>query len=360
LVTASWLPRSRRLAAFSDGETVEGGSCWCWVEKVCVDLTMAESIGPVKMDGPVSGLEFRSMVGVEQVSQPFRYDVEFLSDIDALEPTSFLGEPMTVHLEMRDRTLRHFNGIITEFSLRGHVGQMALYAVTLRPRLWLLTQRINSKIHKGTAVQIVKAVLADAPYAATKLEVQEGPLDDVEQYYEFVVQHEESDFNFVMRVLERDGIYFYFEHSTDKHSLVLTTSDAYTVEKYGTLEFTVAADAPEKQQEHIDQFVRHSALTPGTFAIHDFDYTATTNPLLVEVAMPRAHPLGEFEVFHFPGGYVATDFGRAIARRRLEALQVAAERFEGQGNARCLGAGQLFSLVGHPEARSTRTTWSIR
>jgi uncharacterized protein involved in type VI secretion and phage assembly len=99
----------------------------------------------------------------------------------------------------------------------------------------------------------------------------------------------------------------------------------------------------------IDQFVRHSALTPGTFAIHDFDYTATTNPLLVEVPVPRAHSLGEFEVFHFPGGYVATEFGRTIARRRLEALQVSGERFDGQGNARCLGAGQLFSLIGHPE-----------
>jgi type VI secretion system secreted protein VgrG len=310
---------------------------------------MAESVGPVTMDGPASGLEFRSMVGVEQLSQPFRYDVEFLSDIDMLEPNSFLGEPMTVHLELKEGALRHFNGIITDFSLRGHVGKKALYAVTLRPLLWLLTQRINSKIHKGTAVQIVKAVCADAPYADAKVEVKEGPLDDVEPNYEFVVQHEESDFNFVMRMLERDGIYFYFEHMADKHSLVLTTSDAYTVEKYGTLEFTVAQNAPQKQQEYVDQFVRHSALTPGTFAIHDFDYTATKNPLLVEVPIPRAHSLGEFEVFHFPGGYVDTEFGRTIARRRLEALQVSGERFDGQGNARCLGAGQLFSLIGHPE-----------
>jgi type VI secretion system secreted protein VgrG len=169
---------------------------------------MAESIGPVTMDGPAPGLEFRSMVGVEQLSQPFRYDVEFLSDTDTLKPNSFLGEPMTVHLQLKDGALRHFSGIITDFSLRGHVGERALYSVTLRPLLWLLTQRINSKIHTGTAVQIVKAVFADAPYADAKLEVQEGLLDDVELNYEFVVQHEESDFNFVMRMLERDGIYF--------------------------------------------------------------------------------------------------------------------------------------------------------
>jgi type VI secretion system secreted protein VgrG len=305
---------------------------------------MAESVGPATMDGPMPGLEFRSLVGVEQLSQPFRYDVEFLSDSASLPSDRFLGERLTVHLQVKDG-LRHFDGIVTEFSLRGKIAQMALYAVTLRPWLWLLTQRINSKIHRGTVAQIVKAVFAD--YVSANFD--EGPLDDIELNYEFVVQYEESDFNFIMRLLERDGIYFYFLHSAEKHTLVFTASDAYTAKGYDSLEFLLGNENRQSLTEHIDHFVRHEALAPGVFTVNDFDFTAVRAPLLVAVPIARPHPLGEFEAFHFPGGYTNLEIGRAIARRRLEALQVAGERFEGQGNVRGLGAGQLFSLIGHPQ-----------
>jgi type VI secretion system secreted protein VgrG len=170
---------------------------------------MAESTGPVIIKGPVDKLHFRSLVGVEQLSQPFRYDVEFLHDEAKLVAKQFLGEPLTVTLDVREKGKRHFHGVVTDFSLRGSVGEKTLYAVTMRPWLWLLTQRINSKIHSGTVPQIVKAICDGYMYS----DVLESLLDDVEVNREFVVQYEESDFNFVMRLLEQEGIYFYFTHT---------------------------------------------------------------------------------------------------------------------------------------------------
>ena len=304
----------------------------------------AESIGPVTMDGPVSGLEFRSMTGVEQLSQPFRYDLEFLSDSATLAPKAFIGERLTVHLEVQGGGKRHFNAVVTDFALRGSVGEKSLYTVTLRPWLWLLTQRVNSKIHKGTVPQIVKAVCAEYTYAA----VDEGPLDDTEINYEYVVQYEESDFNFVMRLLEKEGIYFYFLHTAEKHTLVLTSSDAYQAEGYASIEFAPPDRNKRGLQEHVDHFVQHDSMAPGTFTVKDYDFTAPRAPLLAEVAIERPHPLGTFEVFHFPAGFIDPDVGRTIARRRLEALQGAGQRFEGQGNVRGIGAGQQFSLLEHP------------
>jgi len=305
---------------------------------------MAESIGPVVIKGPVEELHFRSLVGVEQLSQPFRYDIEFLHDEPTLVAAQFLGEPMTVTLDVRKKGKRHFNGVVTDFSLRGSVGEKTLYTVTVRPFLWLLTQRINSKIHSGTVPQIVKAVCNEYMYA----DVQESLLDDVEINREFVVQYEESDFNFVMRLLEQDGIYFYFTHAETKHSMFLTGSGAYDAEHYGTIEFFPPDLNRHSVLDHIDQFVRHESIAPGVLALKDYDFTAPRAPLLVDVPIARPHPLGSYEVFHYPGGYVDLEVGRVFARRRLEALQVGGERFEAQGNARGVGAGQQFTLSEHP------------
>ncbi|HWO12722.1 MAG TPA: type VI secretion system tip protein TssI/VgrG [Polyangiaceae bacterium] len=305
---------------------------------------MGESIGPVVIKGPVDKLEFRSLVGVEQLSQPFRYDIEFLSDKATLLSTQFLGEPLTVTLDVRKQGKRHFNGIVTDFSLRGSVGEKTLYAVTVRPWLWLLTQRINSKIHKGTVPEIVRSICGEYMYS----DVQTSLLDDVEINREFVVQYEESDFNFVMRLLEQDGIYFFFTHTDTKHSMMLTASGAYDAEHYAKIEFFPPDVNRQAVNDHIDHFVRHESLAPGVFVMKDFDFTAPRAPLLVGVPIARPHSLGDFEVFHFPGGYLDLEVGRNFARRRLEALQVAGERFEAQGNARGVGAGQQFELTGHP------------
>ncbi len=307
---------------------------------------MAESIGPVTIKGPVEKLHFRSLVGVEQLGQPFRYDVELLHDGPTLVAKQFLGEPLTVTLDVREKGNRHFNGVVTDFSLCGSVGEKTLYALTVRPWLWLLTQRVNSKIHSGTVPQIVKAICVEYMYS----DVQESLLDDVEINSDFVVQYEESDFNFVMRLLEQEGIYFYFAHTENKHSMVLTASGGYDAEHYASIAFFPPDDNRQAVLDHIDHFVRHESLAPGVFAMKDFDFTAPRAPLLVDVPMARPHVLGEFEVFHYPGGYVDPEVGRTVARRRLEALQVAGERFESRGNARGVGAGQQFTLTGHPLA----------
>jgi type VI secretion system secreted protein VgrG len=305
---------------------------------------MAESVGPVLIKGPVKDLHFRSLVGVEQLSQPFRYDVEFIHDEPTLVSKQFLGEPLTVTLDVRKQGKRHFNGVVTDFSLLGSVGEKTLYTVTLRPWLWLLTQRINSKIHSGTVAQIVKAICSEYMYS----DVLESLMDDVQLNREFVVQYEESDFNFVMRLLEQDGIYFYFTHTETMHSMVLTGSGAYDAEHYASIEFFPPDQNRQALADHIDHFVRHEALAPGVFVMKDFDFTAPRAPLLVDVPLERPHSLGDYEVFHFPGGYVSMEVGRVFARRRLESLQVAGERFEVRGNARGVGAGQQFTLAGHP------------
>jgi type VI secretion system secreted protein VgrG len=305
---------------------------------------MSESVGPVTLTSTQPDFEFRSMVGTEELSQPFRYDIELLNPSSKVSAEKMLGSGMTVHLVQKDGTLRHFDGVVTDFSLRGSVGENALFAVTLRPWLYLLSQRINCRIFKGTAIQIVKKVFED--YAGVA-EFTEGAIE-ASTDYEFVVQYRESDLNFVMRVLERDGIYFYFKHEAGRHTLVLTDSERLAVEGYSSIEYHPPDKHSEELGERIDDWRSHHVFTTGKFTINDFNFEAPTAPLEARAAVPPAQLIKDLEAYDFPGGYTDVGEGEKIARRRLETLQVPASRFEGHGNVRGVTAGQAFTLEKHP------------
>jgi type VI secretion system secreted protein VgrG len=304
---------------------------------------MSESVGPVTLTSTQPDFEFRSMVGTEELSQLFRYDLELLNPSAKVPVDKMLGSPMTVHLVQKNGKPRHFSGVVTDFSLRGGVGVNALYAVTLRPWLYLLSQRINCRIFKGTAVQIVKTVFED--YGGLPV-VTEGATEASTEY-EFVVQYRESDLNFVMRILERDGIYFYFKHEADRHSLVLTDSERLTVEGYTKMTYHPLDGHSQEQGEFIDDWRSHHVFTTGRFTTTDFNFEAPGAPLEARANVPPAQLIQDLEAYDFPGGYREIGEGEKIASRRLEALQVPATRFEGRGNVRGVTAGQLFTLEKH-------------
>lgn len=198
---------------------------------------MSESTGPITVISSVADFEFRSLLGSEELGQPFRYEVEVLSQSAALSADAMLGSMMTIKLMRRDGTPRYFNRYVTDFSLSGVAGELVVYSVTLRPWLLLLSHRARCAIYEGNAIDIVKQI-ADAEEYKGHSALEEGLLEKEElQSYEFVVQfrESESDFDFFTRVLERDGIYYYFEHTEGHHELVLTNSGGYEVGKYSQL-----------------------------------------------------------------------------------------------------------------------------
>jgi type VI secretion system secreted protein VgrG len=303
------------------------------------------AVEPVTVTHTVEGFHFRSMVGTEEISQPFRYDVELLHESAKLTAEQMLGSNMTLHVVVADGSIRHFNGFVTDFSLRGIVGENALYALTLRPWLSLLEHRINCRILKGKSIDIVKTIFADHGAIA---QVTPGTLVDSYPTYEFVVQYRESDLNFVMRTLEKDGIYFYFTHTDGHHSLVLTDADHLKLENYATVQYRPPDVNSEEFQETISDWRAYHSLKPGKLVTKDYNFENATAKLLSEVARPGNHPAGDLEAYDFPGGYAEQGEGDKIVKRRLDALQVARSRFEGAGNVRGFSAGQAFTLEGHP------------
>ncbi len=173
---------------------------------------------PVQFISPFGGnLVVQSMSGDEAIGRLFNYNLELLSHDFELHFDQVVGQQVTVALDLPvDK--RYFNGYITEFRYLGQTDRYARYQATLRPWFWFLTRTSDCRIFQEKKVpDIIKDIF------------QEHGMSDVEyrlrgtyREWEYCVQYRETDFNFISRLMEQEGIYYYFEHFEDKHMLILT------------------------------------------------------------------------------------------------------------------------------------------
>jgi type VI secretion system secreted protein VgrG len=308
---------------------------------------MIKGVGPVTLSGDVTtDLAFRSMTLSEGVSSPFHYVLDLLSDSQDLKADDFLGEPMSVHLEIDSQEARHFNGFITEFCLLGSVGENTLYRVTLRPWLWFLQRATNCRIFQDkTVVDIVLEV-----FRAHHFDNVELRLTGEYSLRQYVVQYRESDYAFVSRLLEDEGIYFFFTHTLDLHMLVLCDSRSShdPAPDCKTLEYHPRDANRQAIMAYVDEWQVTHRVESGAYVMRDFDFRGPAQDLQSLVKDPAAHEHASYEVFDYPGGYDDLGAGDVRVRRRLAELQSTRSVAQGQSNARGLRTGALFTLEKHP------------
>jgi type VI secretion system secreted protein VgrG len=293
-------------------------------------------------------LLFRTMQAAELLGRPFEYEIDALALRDDVDPDRLLGELVTVALELPDGGSRFFNGHVARFGPSGMVGRYFRYRLTVRPWLWLLTRTADCRIFQGRTVpEIVREVFAKYPAATFEFRL-------TERYpqWEYCVQYRESDFNFVSRLLEQEGIHYFFEHAADRHTLVLCDSGSKHTEctGYERLRYVPAGRAARHDEEHVSEWLFSREIQPGIFTLADFDFTRPGVDLKVQHRLERGHKLARAEVFDYPGEYRLRDEGEHYVRSRLEELQCRHHLCRGATNARGPGVGQLFELAGHGRA----------
>lgn len=296
-------------------------------------------------------LVLRSMTATEEVSRLFEFQLDLLSENSHISPADVLGQPMTVRLEMHDSNTRYFNGVVSHFYHLGPQGRYTAYQATLRPWLWLLTRTANCRIFQNQTVpQIIEDIFKQ--YGLTDYEYR---LSGSYRVREYCVQYRETDFNFISRLAEQEGIYYYCQHADNKHTLILADSaTAHTVAPgCGELPY-FPPDTQLTRREHITDWSYFQQVQPGACALNDFDFTAPRKSLYSRRMIHQSHAQAEFEIYDYPGGYVQTSDGETYARVRIEELQAQQERFQGRTNARGLAVGGLVKLVECPRADQNR------
>ena len=301
---------------------------------------------------PLKGIEFVPVVfeGTEALGRPFQFFVEVLSDKEP-DHTKLIGENVTVRIRQGDGKDRLFNGYVSRFVNLPRNGRMFRSRMTLVPWLWFFTRQADCRLfHAGAAVdllkkvkvpEIVQEIWKDAGFNHYKSQLQtEYP------ERELTVQYRETTFNFFSRLMEHEGIYYYFEHEDGKHSAVLCDSPSNHEVREGAE--TLLWDPTEEGvtgAEHVSEWVIEREMHATKTALADYDFTKPNTPLSEVGAFPREiDPV--YEVFDAPGDFLVKEQGERLANTRAQELGSQYMTIHGAGNIRNLGPGQKFSLSG--------------
>ncbi|WP_426104351.1 type VI secretion system Vgr family protein [Massilia sp. TSP1-1-2] len=304
-------------------------------------------------------LLFKSMSTTEALGRLPEFRVQLLSKDSEIKIADVLGKAMSIELlGGLGEGERHFHGIVTRFGSTGWSGEFATYEATIHPWLWLLKKSANCRIFQDLKVtDIVKKVCA--VYGG----LVSLSLDSLSGEYPvlpYCVQYRESDFDFVCRLLEDAGIYFYFTHTADAHTMVLADShNAHElIPGYGSLKYAVHKNPGELEEEAIYQWSAGGEIQSSSYVLNDFDFekTAASNSagLLTTRTIAALYQQEAFEMFDYPGAYTDADVGKALALARIERLHGQCEQIEAQTDARGLFAGGVFAMADHPRDEQNR------
>ena len=307
----------------------------------------------VQVDCPLGPdvLLLQRMEGREELGRLFAYELHLVSENPNLPLEQLLGKPMSLSLELPGGSRRFFHGIVARCSqVAGH-GQFAGYQAILRPWPWLLTRTSDCRIFQNQSVpEIIKQVFRDLGFSDF-----EDALTRPYREWEYCVQYRETSFDFISRLMEQEGIYYWFRHEQSRHILVL--SDAYGAHQSPPNYASVPYYPPTLEQRERDHFYDwHMAreVQSGSLSLNDYDFQRPGARLEVRSNIARSHAAADYPLYDYPGEYVQSQDGEQYARTRIEALQARYERVRLRGRARGLGSGHLFKLSGYPREDQNR------
>ncbi len=307
------------------------------------DLSTAQIA--LMVDGKTAGdLVVLRFKGSEGLCQLYRFEIEVESDDHAIDLDSIVGKSACLTTNAPQGT-RHFHGVVSRFELKDRGLDKSYYRLELVPELWLLTHRYNSRIFQEKTVnEIVQAVLEDAGIANDRFSLAESsaPARD------YCVQYRETDYNFIARLLEEEGTWWYFEHTAESHVFkTASKTDHYTAieGEDAALPFQPPSGMTATETEFISRFRLGQSIRPGSVTLVDFDFA---KPELKLEGTGQASRDTNLEHYDYPGEYKTVAEGNRYAATRSEEFQ--AQRVVGVGESNChrLAPGRKFDLADHP------------
>lgn len=287
----------------------------------------------------------------EQMGRLFQIELELGSENPAIKFDDVVGTNATIHLELPDKKTRYFNGFISRFVQTEQQRNYAHYRAILVPWLWFLTRTADCRIFQKKKVpDIIEEVFKAQGFNDFKPSLS-GTYDE----WEYCVQYRETDFNFVSRLMEQEGIYYYFQHENGKHTLVLADSaSAHSpFENYNEINYRPRIQG-EQTEESISDWIIEQEVQAGAYVVGDFNFTTPGSPILGSANISRQHASSGFEMFDYPGEFEKRAEGNAYAKIRIQELQSQHELLRGQATSRGIATGSKFSLKGHPRDEQNR------
>ncbi|MBI5276018.1 MAG: type VI secretion system tip protein VgrG [Burkholderiales bacterium] len=292
--------------------------------------------------------------GQEHLSRLGEFNLRLKCKQPDISAEKMLGQNVTVRVELHQNKSRFFNAYITRWggvteqrdSIRGARETKAyVYEATAHPWLWFLTRQSNSRIFQNKTVpQVVEEVFKAYGGLASFRNKTTGSFP----VSEFCCQYRETDFNFVSRLLEQAGIYYFVEHESGKHTVTLVNASSSHQPYPGYDEVRFDREDRSGPQEMLASWSGHREIQTGRYTVDDYDPLKPRSNLQSFAEKATKHPYGTFEFFDWPAEFTKPADGDFYARVRIDELHAQYETFNGSGNVRGFQPGCLFTLARHP------------
>lgn len=295
--------------------------------------------------------------GNEELSRLFRFELEMISENDNVQATDVVGKNVTFSIATADGAPRFFNGFVTHFGSGDERQGRRTYRAEVVPWLWFLSQTSDCRIFQNKSVpQIIEQLFGDLGFSDYELNVQQ-----THDPREYCVQYRESDFDFASRLMEEEGIFYYFRHEDGKHTLVIADhKGAYYDCQEKSVEFPPSLGSGA-QTDHITSWVHEFSFRPGRWAQTDYNFTTPSTSLMSQSKTVLRMPgMDKYEVYDYPGAFLEKGAGGALTKLRMEEVESAHDIVHGASQCKSFTPGGRFTIGAHPSSDEEGKAYVVR
>jgi len=293
----------------------------------------------------ISGIQSETLVidltVHERTSAPFHCSISLACE-DEIKFDDVVGKEALVTIQGDDEE-RYLHGIVSEFQQAGGKGRFHIYRARIIPSLWLLSLEQDCRIFQNKTVQdIVTQILKDGGMTSDRFDFR---LQGQYPPREYCVQYRETDLQFISRLLEEEGIYYFFEHSKQKHVVVFADSTAAYKPIPGKADVPIdPAGGMVPEGEFVFGFAFSRRILSGKMTQKDFNFEKPSLDLTVQ---EQASSHQKLEIYDYPGRYADQSRGKKLTQVRLQEVMAFRDKAEGQSACPRFTPGFTFKLTGH-------------
>lgn len=322
-------------------------------------IKLSQENRQARIDTPLGDdvLLLQHFSGTETISRDFSYSASVLSKDSAVDGNKIVGKRISVTYFDEDGRQRYFNGFVSRFEYSEQVeepAELTAYNLTMVPWLWFLKHNRDCKIFQElSAPDIIKQVFQDMGYTDFRLELTGNyPIR------EYCVQYRETNFNFVSRLMEEEGIFYFFEHTKDKHTLVLAdATSSYIDTEEDEVNYTPIGQSQFKQLtgwRHVYEF------RPGKMVQKDFNFKQPSDGLSTDQKSKiKFEGSSKLEVYDYPGLYDESSKGDRITKVRLEEIEAEHDHVVGSGSYLKFAPGHKFKIDKHSRSSDEGKSYAL-
>jgi type VI secretion system secreted protein VgrG len=304
-------------------------------------MAINQATREITIDTPLGEdvLLLRSLRGHEAMSRLFTFDLDLVSEEPSIKYDDIVGKVVTIKLNLADGSQRYWNGFVSRFVQAERDENISAYRAMVVPWLWFLDQTTDCRIFQNKAApDIIKQIFGEYGFNDFSFKLYGSFVSR-----DYCVQYRESDFNFVSRLMEEEGIFYFFQHENGKHTMVLGNDpsahedcpDQPTARYEGT-------SGGWQDDDVILTWLQEQELRPGVYTATDYNFETPSMNLQSSVSGKE-----KWEVYDFPGEYTKRADGDQLVRVRLQEQQMPQSVARGTSDCRAFGVGYKFKLTDH-------------